>query len=143
MLPITLRHTSADGLWRLRFAGTQIVLPLRRESFWLDWGFALGVLGHDAEVKRTYEMLLLSDRPDLFIDIGANYGTHSMLMAAAGHPGKNGLKNSHATINAPPAAKRPDQQIALRCCGRYGRYLPQFSQHAFGNRDAPVVAWKS
>jgi FkbM family methyltransferase len=86
MLPITLRHTSADGLWQLWFAGTRIVVPLRRDSFWLDWGFALGVLGHDAEVKRTYEMLLLSDRPDLFIDIGANYGTHSMLMAAAGVP---------------------------------------------------------
>src|SRR5262245_49246131 len=83
-LPTTPRCSSADGLWQLWFAGKRIVVPLRRESFWLDWGHALGVLGHDAEIKRTYEMLLFSDRPDLFVDIGANYGIHSMLIAAAG-----------------------------------------------------------
>ena len=45
------------------------------------------VLGHDAEIKQTYEALIRSDqRPVLFIDVGANYGTHSLLFLAAGIP---------------------------------------------------------
>jgi len=49
---------------------------------WLDWGYALGVLVHDAEVVPM--RLIALDRPDLFIDLEANYGIHSMLITTAG-----------------------------------------------------------
>jgi FkbM family methyltransferase len=44
-------------------------------------------LGHDIEIKQTYAALIASDqRPTLFLDVGANYGTHSILFLAAGIP---------------------------------------------------------
>jgi FkbM family methyltransferase len=56
-------------------------MPLGSRSFWLDWDSAVSIVGHDIEVKETYETLLRSKlgKPELFIDIGANYGTHSLL----------------------------------------------------------------
>ena len=44
-------------------------------------------MGHDVEVVQTYEALLLSSEPpDFFLDVGANYGTHSILFLSAGVP---------------------------------------------------------
>jgi FkbM family methyltransferase len=41
------------------------------------------VLGHDVEIKETYAAIIQSaERPDVFLDIGANYGTHSLLFLA-------------------------------------------------------------
>lgn len=75
------------GEWMIEFLCRPIRLPLRSSSSWLDWDYALSVLGHDAEIKQTYETLVGSDqRPALFIDVGANYGTHSILFLAAGIP---------------------------------------------------------
>jgi FkbM family methyltransferase len=55
-------------------------MPLTSERLWLDWDTAVSIIGHDIEVKKTYQALLDSrEKPDLFIDIGANYGTHSLL----------------------------------------------------------------
>ena len=72
--------TVQPGLWKVMFAGKEILLPLKSERIWLDWDLALSVVGHDMEVVQTYESLLCStSRPDLFLDIGANYGTHSLL----------------------------------------------------------------
>src|SRR5207244_1596467 len=46
---------------------------------------AVSLLGHETEIKQTYERLLLSrHRPTCFIDVGANYGGHSMLFLAHG-----------------------------------------------------------
>jgi FkbM family methyltransferase len=68
------------GNWTIFFAGKRIVLPLHDDRRWLDWDHALAILGHDIDIKETYENLILSDKPPtLFIDIGANYGTHSVL----------------------------------------------------------------
>ena len=73
----------ASGTWTIRFGGKLIKLPITRERIWLDWESAVSVVGHDIEVKQTYEDLLKSDNPpQLFIDIGANYGTHSLLFLA-------------------------------------------------------------
>lgn len=48
----------------------------------MDWGVGLALLGHDAHVKATYAGLLTSvDRPEVFVDIGANIGTHLVLFA--------------------------------------------------------------
>lgn len=75
-----------DGTWKVIFAGKNILMPLASETFWLDWDTAVSIVGHDIEVKQTYEALtcLSSMKPDLFIDIGANYGTHSVLFLVHG-----------------------------------------------------------
>ena len=52
---------------------------------WLDWDTALSVLGHEPEIKLTYEALLscfgIARR---VFDVGANYGVHSLLFLAHG-----------------------------------------------------------
>jgi FkbM family methyltransferase len=75
-----------DGTWRIRFARKQIVLPLQQATFWLDWDSALSIVGNDIEIKQTYEALCADPqrRPELFFDIGANYGTHSLLFLCQG-----------------------------------------------------------
>jgi len=73
------------GEWTVRFRGKAIRLPLRPEHSWIDWAIGLSVVGHDPEVKATYDFLLSSSQPpQLFLDIGANYGTHSILFASQG-----------------------------------------------------------
>ena len=45
-------------------------------------GGYVSIVGHDIEVKETYAALIASDhRPTLFLDVGANYGLHSILRA--------------------------------------------------------------
>ena len=79
--------TLAPGEWVVHFVSKTIRLPLRPEWSWLDWDCAVSVLGHDVEVKKTYAALISSEqRPSLFLDIGANYGTHSILFLSAGIP---------------------------------------------------------
>jgi FkbM family methyltransferase len=52
---------------------------------WLDWDNAVSIVANDWEVKQTYENILCSpNRPTLFFDVGANNGTHALLMAAQG-----------------------------------------------------------
>jgi hypothetical protein len=77
----------APGEWLIHFADQKIRLPLRPSWSWLDWDYAVSVLGHDIEVKKTYAALLKSNqRPALFLDVGANYGTHSVLFLSVGIP---------------------------------------------------------
>lgn len=77
--------TMADGLWSVDFAGRAVLVPLTAERLWLDWDVALSLLGHDNEVKATYAALLRGDAPpDLFLDVGANYGLHSLLFLVHG-----------------------------------------------------------
>lgn len=80
------RIQGRDGTWKVAFANKNILMPLASETFWLDWDTAVSIVGHDIEVKQTYESLLglSSMKPDLFIDIGANYGTHSVLFLVHG-----------------------------------------------------------
>jgi FkbM family methyltransferase len=76
-----------SGEWELSFAGRSFKVPLRRESMWHDWDASVSIVGNDVEIKVTYERLLQSPlRPEIFIDIGANYGTHSILFLLAGVP---------------------------------------------------------
>src|SRR5437016_329421 len=74
-------HEQVDeGVWTVNFIGKPIQVPLNPHRCWLDWDYAVSILGHDAEIKRTYASLIMSSiAPDLFVDIGANYGTHSLL----------------------------------------------------------------
>ncbi len=79
-------HVQVDpGQWTIKFAGKRISLPLTRQRIWLDWETALSILGHEVEIKATYASLIRSSRrPELFIDIGTNYGTHSLLFLVHG-----------------------------------------------------------
>ena len=74
----------ASGVWRVRFHGREILLPLTRERAWQEWDSAVSIVGNDLEVKQSYEMLLETRRINVFFDIGGNYGTHSLLMLAHG-----------------------------------------------------------
>ena len=75
------------GVWDIDVPPFRLRMPLRPEQAWLDWDTALSALGHDAEIKDFYASILTSDlRPDLFCDIGANYGVHTFLMRSAGVP---------------------------------------------------------
>ena len=75
------------GAWTTRLAGVSVRLPLRGDRLWLDWDQAVSFAGHEPAVKQTYRWFLEgSERPAFFVDIGANYGTHSLLFLAAGVP---------------------------------------------------------
>lgn len=71
-----------NGVWRVRFLDKIIKLPITKDRIWLDWDLALSVIGHDTDIKETYKNLKVG----MFIDIGANYGTHSLLFLTQGIP---------------------------------------------------------
>lgn len=76
---------SADGEWRIDFAGKTFFAPLRRDEIYLDWVAALSFLGHDVDEKQSYAAILQSPaKPAVFIDVGGNYGTHSLLVMSHG-----------------------------------------------------------
>ena len=71
--------------WSTWFLGHRVIVPLRPATVALDWRIATSLLASDWPVIRTYEAFLRSPQsPKLFVDIGANFGTHSLLMAKAG-----------------------------------------------------------
>lgn len=75
------------GEWTVKFMNREIRLPLRSSWSWLDWDTAVSILGHDIEVKETYATLIKSSRrPSVFLDVGANYGIHSLLFLSAQVP---------------------------------------------------------
>jgi FkbM family methyltransferase len=74
-----------NGKWTMNFMNTKIIAPIIKEDMWLTWDAALSILGHDLEIKTFYEQLLKSkDKPNVFFDVGANYGTHSFLFQSQG-----------------------------------------------------------
>jgi FkbM family methyltransferase len=108
------------GGWTISFAGRTIFVPLSAARAGLDWDFALSVLGHDADVKATYEGLLRSPTtPDLFIDVGANYGTHSILF----------LLHGVRTISFEP---NPACHAYFRAVCAANHFEPQIEQIALG-----------
>ncbi len=80
------RDTALEpGEWIVEFYGRQVRVPLHPDSMWLDWDSALSVLGHEPEIKETYEALVRNAcAPRCVFDIGANYGLHSLLFLAHG-----------------------------------------------------------
>lgn len=74
-----------EASWTLAFDRRKVSIPLNSASLWLDWDIALSIAGHDQEVKKTYQFFLKSEQPpEVFLDIGANYGTHSLLFLVSG-----------------------------------------------------------
>ena len=71
------------GSWSVSFCERRIRVPLKPESMGLDFGISTALLGHDVDIKRTYASLITGPtRPELFVDVGSNFGTHSILFAA-------------------------------------------------------------
>jgi len=118
-----------DGCWHVNVEQTQIVLPLTKGSYWLHWNLALALLGNDIEVKDTYIHLIRSEvhRPDVFLDVGANYGTHSILMLALG---------IQKTFTFEP--NRICHQFFLDVCKRNG-LKPNLIPEAVGERSEPIT----
>lgn len=74
-----IKRHSLIAEWIVLFNGTEIKMPLNGENLWLDWDLAVSILGHDLEIKNFYKDYINLKKPKLFFDIGANYGTHSIL----------------------------------------------------------------
>ena len=95
--------------WKVMVGEREIRLPLDADRMWLDWLLAVSFLGHDAEVKQTYLAFLGSkQRPDLFVDVGANYGPNSLIF----------LVHGVRTISFEP---NPACHDYVRECGRLNR----------------------
>ncbi|WBL41316.1 FkbM family methyltransferase [Algoriphagus halophytocola] len=78
-------HYSIDGFWLVKFAGKELKMPLQSESFALDWETAISIVAHDYEIKAYYEEAIMSTNPPkTFLDIGSNFGTHSLLFLKCG-----------------------------------------------------------
>lgn len=120
---------SAIGInfWKIKFCGKIIKMPLDYNSLDLEWDTALSILGHECEIKSTYERLITSDgKPDVFIDIGANYGTHSILY----------LMHGVKTITFEPIPVCHD--YFLRACS-LNRLQPDLRRLALGNKKGSVI----
>jgi FkbM family methyltransferase len=80
-------HSGPDARatsWDLEFERREISMPLRGSELAVDWDNLLSVLGAELEVKSFYrrQLALARDqRPEVFVDCGASYGTHSLLWA--------------------------------------------------------------
>lgn len=117
----------APGAWQIYFAGRHLEIPLRPGHAWLDWDSALSFLGNDQDVKQTYVNLLGSQlRPDVFVDVGANYGSHSLLMLAA--------KVSTVSFEPNPACHE-----RLRAWGKANGLEPLIEACALGDRDGKIA----
>lgn len=77
---------AADDVWNVEWEGMPFRLPLRRDLFSVDWGQALTLLGHDQIIKNTYARLMKDEKLTCMLDIGANFGQHSLLFLKAGIP---------------------------------------------------------
>jgi FkbM family methyltransferase len=120
---------SSDGLWEVDFAGRRVRVALRADTAWLDWDAAMSVLGHEVEIKQTYAALLRSARrPDFFVDVGANYGLHSLLFLVHGIP--------TLTFEPNPACHAYFHEI----CELNG-VVPEVRPVALGDRDGSTRLW--
>lgn len=96
----------AGGEWRVDVGSRSAALPLSRHDIWLEWDLALSMLGHDPDIICTYLELLRCRPPKLFLDVGANYGLHSLFF----------LIHDISTVSFEPNAKCHEyfRQLAVR-----------------------------
>ena len=73
--------------WTVDALGARVDFPLRSENLWLNWGLSVSFLGHDLGLKEFYYRVIESRfRPRAFLDVGGNYGTHSLFFLSQGVP---------------------------------------------------------
>jgi len=69
-----------DFIWNVEYLDKVIRMAVSSENTALEWNTALSILGHGKLIKAFYSNLLNSNRkPNVFFDVGANFGTHSLL----------------------------------------------------------------
>jgi FkbM family methyltransferase len=120
------RLRGSDGSWKVFVGNRCRLMPLTAENFWQEWDCALTILGHDLEIKQTYEALIASpEKPELFVDIGANYGTHSLLF----------LFNDIKTITFEPNSSCHNY---FRRTSQLNHVTPQLEPVALGDRAGRV-----
>jgi FkbM family methyltransferase len=118
-----------DAEWNCSFLKASIRMPLRPAKMWLDWDNAVSIAGHDYDVKSLYAMLLESSRqPRVFFDVGANYGTHSLLF----------LKSGVQTITFEP---NPNCVQEFRNLCRINEIDPNIQMVAVGDQDSQARFW--
>ena len=118
-----------DGTWSIRFNGQVVKLPLRYEYSWLDWDNAVSIIGHDPEIKTTYENLLACNSGiRIFFDVGANYGTHSLLF----------LCNGISTISFEP---NPDLKKQFNFFCDLNNVLGNMESFAIGESIGTIDLW--
>ena len=117
--------TFADGVWRVGFEGRRIVVPLRADWAWLDWDFALALLGHDADVTRLCGFMIRHARPRVVFDVGSNYGIFSLRW----------LVHGVRTISFEP---NPVCNAYLRLLGDKNQIQPEIEELALDAEDATV-----
>jgi FkbM family methyltransferase len=71
-----------DSIWHVEFMGARIKMPMS------NWNQAMTIAAYDSDVVRMYQYLLLHHlwRPSVFVDVGANFGTHTFLFASQNIP---------------------------------------------------------
>jgi FkbM family methyltransferase len=113
--------------WRTRFADQEFVVPLRAASLWLDFDYAVSLSVHDLDVKLAYQTFLRHQfRPELFIDVGCNYGTHSLIF----------LKHGVPTLSIEPNASCHDYFLGL-CAAN--SVTPKLIKTALGEGEGEVT----
>lgn len=119
------------AFWNLDFDSTPVRISLRPEYLWLDWDTAVSALGRDLVTKASYLNLISSKkRPDIFLDIGSNYGVHSLLV------GCKGVR----TISFEPNADCNDR--ARQIHAENGLSI-QIEQCALGGSSGEITLWFS
>jgi len=117
-----------EGAWQVEFAGKYLKFPLRNKSLLLDWDLALAVSALDGELKTTYKNFLQTGKVKVFFDIGANYGTHSVLFLSHG---------VHTVSFEPiPFLKKEIEELC-----RFNGYEPNVVDAAVGNKKGEAVLW--
>ena len=117
----------AAGEWDVDFAGRTVRIPLSSSKAWLTWDLALSVVGHEPEIKQTYQTII-DPKPRLVLDVGANYGTHSLLFLVHGVP----------TISFEP---NPNCHASIReLCAANG-VTPTLEPVAVGASEGSVDLW--
>lgn len=109
-----------NGTWKVKFLDKYIFIPISKEEMWLNWEMALSVAGHDIEIKLFYHNLIKSDfRPNVFFDVGGNYGIHSLIF----------LSNNIETITFEP---NPNcEPFFIKMCV-YNQITPRLVKNAVG-----------
>jgi FkbM family methyltransferase len=115
-----------DGEWEVIFNGIPIRLPMKKETAALHWNLAISVVGHDVEVKESYEALFRLDAPPrVVLDVGTNFGTHSILF----------LVSKKRTVSFEP---NPNCHAYLQEASKLNQVECQIEALALGDREGQV-----
>ncbi len=69
--------------WEVKLPKGHIKYFIDKANINLRWEAAISVLGHDSEIKETYQYLIDTGSKCVF-DVGSNYGTHSFFFKSQG-----------------------------------------------------------